>query len=296
MESYYLNIIEKFIESPSSIWSDGSLFHSRNISKIENVRGSISDVRDAAKDILSLLEERKGLASCNNIVITSCGSSGCHFAGSLFSAINKSVMINEVYIPSEFCSDPLLVDFVGYFHSRAWENHEYDVIPINVMHLRKDFDLSLFKKVNPLNKVYALIRDPYKVVQSLTFRKDDYRQLSAPGVDDLSYLNRRCRHVLNFHKLLESTSIDSVLRYESLVSEPYKILINELYAAKLPFSIQSLNETILANDKSRYDKGGFKSVNYNADKSVEIVHEEYKVLMKEMLSELADFWGYNNPF
>ncbi len=283
--------ILQYIESPEIFWSDDSVFSKRNISKINKHKQIVLDsgltLSNYVRMIVPYLEKRK-TNSRTGIYLQSCGGSGCHFIGSLLSSASNADMINEVYVPKAFAKEPCLVDFINVFHSSKKLAFQEDVILVNTAHLRRDFNPDVTKKINGDNLVLCLLRNPFDIVRSLVFRKQDYRNLTSPCEGDTSYFLGRCNHVLSFYNRIDSRYDDFVL-YENFIFNPLSNLIALFKKHDVSFLLDEVINVVDANNSTKSPPKN--SINFNSLKR-EPLADEFNIIYEETLLEVAREWGY----
>src|SRR5690606_3626905 len=94
----------------------------------------------------------------------------------------------------------MLFDLVSYFPSRGVKDDRPDIAPVNIMHLRPDMPTRFVREMGG-HHLILLMRNPFDIVYSRTFRKQDYRVEVDPTASDLEYLKKQIRNVKRFYNL-----------------------------------------------------------------------------------------------
>jgi hypothetical protein len=296
--------LSNYIFNPEHFWPNSSLFHKRNIDKIVKARYKHENMSDI--ELVSTLKdhlEQRYKNKNKTMYVLSCGSSGCHFIGEMLSSIPGFDLIKEVYYPPaiiDLIDDQsfkqqrisMLFDAVSYFPSRGLKLNNPSITPVNIMHLRPDVPTDVIKKIGN-NHVVLLLRNPFDIVYSLAFRKDEYKSESDPEATEIEYLRKKINHVKKFYKMIlnKRNTFDNVVRYEDLLRNPYTSIYDILLSSKNKFEIEwgerkALDNAIdLVNNES--------TINYNSKKK-EISKECAKVMI-DSLGDLARELGYQKP-
>lgn len=299
------DILRHYIFKPDTFWPEDTVFHRRNREKLVKARAMVKELNDDTllaclkEDLEKRFEEKR-----KTLYVISCGSSGCHFLGEMLSSIGDFDLIKEVYYPPELlrlCREGkfsekermMLFDLVSYFPSRGVKNKKHDIVPINIMHLRPDTPTRFVKNMGGHHLV-LLMRNPFDIAYSRTFRKEEYREEVDPTASDIAYLEKQANNVKRFYRLaLEERNVfDDVVRYESLVRDPYSAIFDLLLVAKTKFP-EALNDKIGISSVKKHVGSG-ESINYNASKKKELPLEMSKVLDVH-LSDLSFRLGYTCP-
>lgn len=299
------DILKHYIFKPDTFWPDDIVFHRRNREKLVKARAQVNELDD---DTL-LAHLKKGLEKRyeeerKTLYVISCGSSGCHFLGEMLSSIGNFDLIKEVYYPPELlklCREGefskkermMLFDMVSYFPSRGIKSNRYDVVPVNIMHLRPDTPTRFVKEMGG-HHIILLMRNPFDIAYSRTFRKDDYRAEVDPSASDMGYLKKQIDNVKRFYRLAsqEKNVFDDVVRYEDLVRDPYSAVHDLLFVAKRKFPEAWKDKAGLLSVKNHV--GDEKSINYNA-KEKKVLNSEFSIVMNEKLSDVSDSLGFSIP-
>lgn len=299
------DILRHYILKPDTFWPDNTVFHRRNREKLVKARAQIKELDDDTlqarlkEDLDKRYEEKK-----KTLYVISCGSSGCHFLGEMVSSIGCFDLIKEVYYPPDLlrlCQEGalsekermMLFDLVSYFPSRGVKKNKFDVVPVNIMHLRPDTPTRFVKEMGG-HHVILLMRNPFDIAYSRSFRKDDYRAEVDPNASDMDYLKKQINNVKRFYWLAsqDQNVFDDVVRYEDLVRAPYAAVYDLLLAAKDKFP-EALNDKHgLLSVKQHVGSGG--SINFNPNKKRDLpvgVSEVFRL----HLVDLSNSLGYACP-
>lgn len=299
------DILKHYIFKPDTFWPDDTVFHRRNREKLVKARAQVNELDDDTlqarlkEDLDKRYEEER-----KTLYVISCGSSGCHFLGEMLSSIGSFDLIKEVYYPPELlrlCREGdlsekermMLFDLVSYFPSRGVKKNKPDVVPVNIMHLRPDTPTKFVKEMGG-HHLILLMRNPFDIAYSRTFRKDDYRTEVDPSASDMDYLKKQINNVKRFYRLAseEQNVFDDVVRYEVLVREPYSSVHDLLFAAKDIFPEAWGDKAGLAGVKSYV--GDENSINYNS-KEKKVLNPDFSVVMYERLGDVSEGLGFSVP-
>lgn len=297
-----LEIIKKYVFNPEHYWPKDIHFHRRNIQKITSSVGSIDKSKQAyhASIILEELEARNRAAT-PSLFITSCGASGCHFAGSILGDLKDFSFIKEVYFPNCLIEEALsfadmkygqlLFDLVGYIHTQRSATTNERTIPVNIMHHRQDTDINTLRALCKRASFFLLLRNPYDIAISRAFRKQDYKNIVSPESDEFDYLNTQSKNVGSFFSQIEATKYDGIIRYEQLVNDPCWTLGDALKLADINF-----NSELLKTSSKKYSKDSKNVVfsNYNNAEKL-YIKEPFSSILFKHLDEVAKRWQYEVP-
>nr|WP_272877026.1 sulfotransferase domain-containing protein [Marinobacter nauticus] len=299
------DILKCYIFKPETFWPDDTVFHRRNRDKLVKARAQVKDLDDdTLKARLKEDLEKRYEKERKTLYVISCGSSGCHFLGEMLSSIGNFDLIKEVYYPPELlrlCRESelsekermMLFDLVSYFPSRGVKKNKPDVVPVNIMHLRPDTPTRFVKEMGG-HHIILLMRNPFDIAYSRTFRKDDYRAEADPSASDKDYLSKQINNVKRFYRLAsqDHNVFDDIVRYEDLVRDPYAAVHDLLFVAKEKFPEGWRDKDGLKSVKSKASSD--KSINYNS-KPKKYVGAEFSHLLEKRLSVLSGSLGYFVP-
>ncbi|WP_181893364.1 heparinase II/III domain-containing protein [Falsiruegeria mediterranea] len=283
-------ILEKYLFDTEEFWPGNDVFSERNRLKILKLHRQLgirtrSDVQEKIIPIL----ERRASKNIPSLFVLSRGGSGCHFFSDILETNATYGSIGEIYFPPklieivEKADDALkhaLLDFVSFLPTARNGILNEETIPVNIMHLT---DVSLAHALQSHlkgSRFICLIRNPYEIVYSLTYRKEDYRKRTNPNLSDVEYGASRARIVDRFYTDLEKIRWDAVVRYENIVQRPIEVCKDTLVAADLP----SGN---LHGIKS-------KSTNYNKNKRHDMEAAVGEVAFRKLAIHAAS-WKYEPP-
>ena len=157
---------------------------------------------------------------------------------------------------------------------------------------KTDCNTHLLKECLPWARFVLLVRNPYDISVSRTFRKNDYRQVVAPGMGDLDYLSTQCNYVSKFYEELPNHYFDFITRYENFVSDPVGHMNDMLMSLKLPSDIGQLKTaSALYCNENKIEN---KSINLNRKPQTIISGKEADIMVSR-LSSIASDWGYHIP-
>ena len=298
-------ILKHYLFKPDTFWPHDTVFHRRNREKIVKAREQVKDFDDDI--LLTRLKEdldKRYQEERKTLYVISCGSSGCHFLGEMLSSIGNFDLIKEVYYPPEllrFCREGelcekermMLFDRVSYFPSRGVKNKKPDIVPVNIMHLRPDTPTTFVQKMGG-HHLILLMRNPFDITYSRTFRKDDYRAEVDPAASDMDYLIKQINNVKRFYMLASQAVnvFDDVVRYEDLVRDPYSAVHDLLLVAKDKFPEEWKDKPSL--ELVRKKVADDKSINYNPKQKASL-GVEFSHLLEHKLCELSESLGYSPP-
>jgi hypothetical protein len=298
-------VLKYYIFQPEIFWPDDTVFHRRNREKLVKARAQVKELDDGS--LMARLKEhlkKRYEEECKTLYVISCGSSGCHFLGEMLSSVGNFDLIKEVYYPPELlrlCLDGdlsekervMLFDLVSYFPSKGLKQDTSDVVPVNIMHLRPDTPTRFIKEMGG-HHVILLMRNPFDIAYSRTFRKDDYRAEADPTASDMDYLIKQIDNVKRFYRLAsqDENLFDDIVRYEDLVRDPYSSVYDLLFVAKEKFPAVWQNKIALETVRSKVADD--KSINFNSRPKKDI-GRDLSYLLEDRLFSLSQSLGYLTP-
>lgn len=286
-----LDAISSYLLTPETFWPDDHYFHRRNRDKIGRVRAKlgVKTRADVEAYVLPglLARAREGSRS---LFLISCGASGDDLVGALIASAPRYRLVGEVYFPealvklAESLSDPVearaLMDCVSALPMGPREMLSPARIPVNVMHLRPDSPLEQIRALLPGARQVALLRNPYDVAVSRSFRKQTYRQAANPGMSDTEYAAMQSRYVRNIFSLMKQKHWNARIRYEDLQQDPPGQVLNLLQRLRLPVD--------------GIDPDTVRSAAV-VPRSKPVVPARIQALFREILSHTVASWDYEMP-
>ncbi|AZM96625.1 hypothetical protein [Vreelandella venusta] len=299
------DILKHYILMPDTFWPEDTVFHRRNREKLVKARAVVKEFDDDSLQVrLKEDLEKRYEEKHKTLYVISCGSSGCHFLGEMLSLIGNFDLIKEVYYPPELmrlCREGelsekermMLFDLVSYFPSRGIKKKQPDIVPINIMHLRSDTPTRYVKEMGG-HHLILLMRNPFDIAYSRTFRKDDYRAEADPNASDMDYLKKQISNVKRFYRLAlqERNVFDDIVRYEDLVRDPYSSLHDLLFVAKEKFPEAWKSKSRITKVNQLVGNNG--SINFNSKKK-KVLDRQVSRLLKEELDVLCSDLGFSLP-
>ncbi|MGE6606469.1 hypothetical protein ACQKE4_08090 [Halomonas sp. NPDC076908] len=223
----FSELFKRYVSKPESFWHET---HWRNARKIEKFLEKGSELRSESKEgyvdnLLRLAYLRQGFRP-KHIYLVNAGSSGSHWIEAMLGLIPGFYNGGEIYFPAEIRKKlssmdgddaNLFLDAVYLLHSGGiYKDSLYSSLS-NSAHLANHGQVSACSK----KKVAVLVlRDPVDIVMSRTFRKEEYKNDIASGLDDQEYLEKNCSYLERFYKGLDIKSFDRVIKYEEFVRDP----------------------------------------------------------------------------
>ena len=240
----------------------------------------------------------------NNIHLMSCGSSGCHFFCDLLNDIGGFLTMEEIYYSPIFIShiknnlkihSDKLIDMINLFH--AYSLPVGNEVTLNIAHYRKDADIDTLRSITKNSKFIFLIRNPFDIVISRTFRKDDYKNAVDRDCSRTDYLKKQTNYVKNFYLRIFNEKFDKYIRYEALKENPYQVMLDLLKELNLQIDIKELQSSCQRNHYHNLRKFPNASVSTNFNSEVKSYHDymskqEIEYLSSE-LAEVLTLLGYN---
>ena len=274
--------IEKYLLNASSYWPES---HYRNVKKIERFleRGCNSKdekkVRCYVKDIVALAELRLKFKT-PHLYIVNAGSSGSHWLEAMLGFLPGFHNGGEVYLPAEIKKSlktmgereaHLFLDALYLVHCGGIYPDMLSAALSNSAHLANHQQLSDYSR---LKKTALLLRDPVDIVMSRTFRKDEYKNDVAPGVEDIDYLEKNCVYFEGFYNNIDFDSFDIVIRYEELKHSPLSTLRALVSTVGLNVSddelVRAVDLTSEETAKKAIEKGEVPVTNIYLDKKEDV--------------------------
>ncbi|WP_444908839.1 hypothetical protein [Microbulbifer sp. TRSA005] len=303
----FFSLLKGYLFNPEVFWPDDTLFHKRNREKILK---SINNMRDFSRQEIvdQLIEdlEKRFENKSKTLYIISCGSSGCDLLGEILSSIGNFDLIKEVYYPPALLSlcggrgtglsekeRKMLFDLVSYFPSSGLRDKNYNIVPVNIMHLRDDTPTTFVKDMGE-NHLILLMRNPFDIAYSRSFRKDVYRVQIDPEASDREYLIKQVNNVKRFYHLAfeEENNFDDIVRYEDLITKTYSSVYDVLFLAKTKFPEAWKARDILIETGGHVENDS--SINFDSKKKGKL-NTDYSNIFKNELGELAGYLGYKYP-
>lgn len=286
-----LDAISGYLLTPEVFWPDDHYFHRRNRDKIARARAQlgVQTREDVQAHVLpGLLARAKD--GGRSLFLISCGASGDEILAPLIASSPRYRLVGEVYFPealvklADELADPMearaLMDCVSALPMGSRELLSPARIPVNVMHLRSDSPLDQIRTHLPGARQVALLRNPYDVAVSRSFRKQSYRQAANPGMDDLEYATMQSRYVRNIFALMEQKYWNARLRYEDLLQDPQGQASALLQTLKLP--ADGLEATAEGAGPQNAGPPG-------------ILPTRIQTLFRDILGPTVQAWGYELP-
>jgi len=240
-----IEILSSYLLEPEMFWPEQNYFHGRNREKIiwARQRLEIKSEQDIADNLLPRLLER-AQSDADSLFVISTGASGCHFFGSVVASSNRYKLIGEVYFPPRLVemaceagndvSAKVIMDCVSAIPMGRIGAIAKGNIPVNIMHLRPDSPIREIRRLLPQGRLVSLIRNPYDIAVSRSFRKNEYRETANPGVQDSDYAVMQSRLVRNYFSRMKTHKWDAIVRYENLRENPLQVALDVLETAQLP--------------------------------------------------------------
>jgi Sulfotransferase family len=237
------------------------------------------------------------------IYLTNTGGSGSHWLEAMLSLAAGVHVCGEVYFPKPVLEQLQGMDAAnaGFFLNAIHMAHTGKVGPqlaagylVNSAHV---INVAAIAALTPGAKKVFLIRDPFDVVMSRTFRKATHRADVAPDMDDATYLAHNCDFVERFHRALAAEQFDAVVRYEDLVARPVVALTELTGALGLDVTAESIRAAAEATSKatvlSQRAQGVKAGGNLYAGELVN--NERHEAWARERLAALRRRLDYADP-
>jgi hypothetical protein len=266
-----IELARGYITNPEAYWNVGE---TRQVRKLKN---AVQSAGGLGADVFAVAEEAMAIATLRSmyasppLYISNIGSSGSHWLEGMLAHAPKLINCGEVYLPRSILTELRKSSSVDadYFlhaiyalHSRKMGPHLIEGSFINSAHHAR---ISLFVSLTPGSKCILLIRNPIDIVISRTFRKQEYRQEIAVGVDDKTYLEQNCNVVNRFYATALTQKFDAIVKYEELVSDPELALRRVLIAIDVQMDDRVLAKAVSSTQaesiKAVIDGGGKATTN-----------------------------------
>ena len=302
MLNHPIELFDKYLSDSQIFWPSDTYFHNRNRQKIGKALSKYQGMStfEIAEQLFYLAQNRVN-NEINNIHLMSCGSSGCHFCGDLLNGIDGFLTMEEIYYSTVFISwiennlkiySDQLIDMINLFH--AYSVPSGNEVTVNIGHYRKDVSLDTLRSLTTNSKFTLLIRDPFDVVVSRTFRKDDYKNAVDRECSRTDYQKKQTNYVKNFYLQTFNEKFDKYIRYEVLKENPYQVMLDILKEFNLSIDIEKLQASCYRNYYRNLNKFQNSSSNFNPEiKSYQdyMSNQEIQYLSGE-LAEVRLVLGY----
>jgi hypothetical protein len=154
----------------------------------------------------------------------------------------------------------MLMHGVHLAHGSSLTDKAKTALFINSAHVS---DLSLYRSAIPDGLCVLLCRDPYDIVVSRAFRKDEYRKFIAVDMDDDAYLNRNIDYVERFYRHNLKNKFDARIRYEDFMEHPHGSLQSLLHMMGVVGTEEQLRSAVERHDRAAIASGQVRdSANY----------------------------------
>jgi Sulfotransferase family len=296
-------LTREYITTPEFFWGAAGALHVHKIdSAIRFAGGPNADAIAVAEDAMAVARLRLTHAA-PPVYISNIGSSGSHWLESMLCRAPSLIKCGEVYLPRS-----ILVQL----RSATAADAEYFLHAVYALHSRKlgsqlirgsfinsahHSNISLFSSLTPGSKIMLLVRDPVDIVMSRTFRKQEYRDRVAPGIDDLDYLQKNCDLVNRFYAMAFKQKVDLIIKYEELLQDTEGVLryILTSIGADMTQDVlaRAIKVTRADSIKSSVSSGGTAPTNlYLGDR--EPTNSLFTSLAKKRLAKVRQKLGYTN--
>lgn len=288
----YEELIDNYINNSELFWPTGDRTSTRSIYKIQRSFKNFECSGNKLKILVKKILNKRLKNKFKSLFIFNAGSSGCHYLGSEFNKYKRFYFIKEVYYPElvfKIISNlndeeaDMAIDFINLIHTGSINAINDSTIPVNVLHLTNETEIYIkdLKRCYPKAMYCCLIRNPFDIAISRTFKKMDYRHSVDPNSDDDKYLKIQISNVKKFFEYLENHSWNHIFKYEEIVNSPQKAIEDFLSYS---------NENIYYEKNSKINN---KISVDNHSKSPAIKLSNIQMLMlREGLNEVAIKWGY----
>ena len=232
------------------------------------------------------------------VYLANIGSSGSHWLESLLVAGGGMLGAGEVYLPPAI-RDRLaalaerdracFIDALHLLHARAHPTRCLEANAINSTHTLRP---EPFLATEPGALRILLLRDPVEICLSRTFRKDEYRNDVAPGVDDETYADTNIKRVKAFLAWAKRQSFARVVHYEALLDNPFPEVREICRLAGAPLDEAALEKAIERHAAANIaGKGGMAGSNLFTGERRPVPPALVEKVRAE-LGELAAGFGY----
>lgn len=180
------------------------------------------------------LAEKRMKSRAKNIFLMNIGSSGSHWIEAMLDEFPRINCINEVYFPKllrrkvknlDRHALNLMMNIIHLSHLKTDEELQFDSIIVNSAHT---LGTEFYRKCDDTCMCIMLIRDPYYIVVSRTFRKDSYREYFAPDANDEEYLEHNIFRVKRWYERHFQEYFDGTTKYEDFILNVEDALIDLL--------------------------------------------------------------------
>lgn len=225
--------------------------------------------RAAVIDQILTLTACRSADRAKTLFLVNAGSSGSHWIEAMLAEFPPVTRLGEVYFPPKLRrrakslgshGSKMLMHGVHLAHGSSLTDKAKTALFINSAHVS---DLSLYRSAIPDGLCVLLCRDPYDIVVSRAFRKDEYRKFIAVDMDDDAYLNRNIDYVERFYRHNLKNKFDARIRYEDFMEHPHGSLQSLLHMMGVVGTEEQLRSAVERHDRAAIASGQVRdSANY----------------------------------
>jgi hypothetical protein len=286
------DIVETAVSSPEILWGDNK----RQSMKLKKRISILSEVyalgKGAITELVLGIAAARIANSSQTIYFPNIGSSGSHL---IQEAVNRSwytIPLGEVYIPPKVVTvikkiekkeQQLFMESWHLLHGMDCSQlFNLDAIVVNTVH---NANLGRFSDWTANFDACLIIRNPFSLVISRTFRKDEYRNYIAAGDDDFDYLKKNIKLVQKFYGEATNNRYKNEVAFEDFFDNPGKV--SEVVKAMIrrPTDLQDFQKSLMLS----ISDGGSTNQFSGVPREISV---KYKSFAINKMRDLAFTMGY----
>jgi hypothetical protein len=222
-------LLESYLDKPENYWHGSSI---RSAKKVKNISKKfahigLSDKQELTKFLLEQVNKNR-TAFYKPFFVMGSGGSGSTWLGAMLGDLPGFQYAGEVYPPPlianlyRILKNKHLSDFIWAimlfhsFHKDSNLDKNFNCQFVNSA--RSIFRYNLFHKIWPNGRFVFIARDPRDQILSVTYRKNNYRNVVAPELTDHEYLVLNAKKYSSIYKQFKRVTSNSIylVQYENL--------------------------------------------------------------------------------
>ena len=288
-------LIRDYLTSAAKFWPKGN---QRQVDKLDarlSRHESRTDLNRAGViDQILTLAACRSASRTNTLFLVNAGSSGSHWIETMLAEFSAVARLGEVYFPPKLRrrakslgpdGSRMLMHSIHLAHGSWLTDKAKTDLFISSAHVTDTSAeyLSLYRSAFPDGLCVLLCRDPYDIVVSRAFRKDEYRKFIAVDMDDDAYLNRNIDYVKLFYCHNLKNKFDARIRYEDFRENPHGALQSLLHLMGVVGTKEQLRSAIERHDRGAITSGQARdSANLFQGDRVKVSAEHRSCILKRM--------------
>lgn len=301
----FSNNNELFIEVKNHIrdYFENPMEYSHRTLICRRINGNISSLKISLDELIEAVfksAEERCINSGKNVYLMNVGSSGSHWVEAMLAEIDNIEQVNEVYFPPKLRNalkkyDSIyrlyMMNAVHLIHLYEFTPEKADSIIVNSAH---GYSLNYYEKNDPNSLRILLKRDPLKIVESRTFRKQSYRKKISPLMDDDEYLDSNISKVIRWYSNHPEDAFHFVTSYEDFFesAEPALTSLLQNIEMELNISDEEVSKAVYLHDRNTIKQHDRKK-RTNLYRGGEVTFSKsQRRLAEDALREIREEFGY----